>query len=103
MVAEVPQDLQQALLRGGGLSGFGVSWITGLLPGFVDSIKNAGDALVRTGALTPILGPLLWLLGQNVVMVGVTLSLILLPLVWVRDQIQAMRDHALGVGEPASD
>ncbi len=77
------------LLRGGGLSGFGVSWITSLLSGFVDSIKNAGDALVRTGALTPILGPLLWLLGQIVVMVGVTLSLILLPLVWVRDQIQA--------------
>src|SRR5689334_17534026 len=34
------------LLRGGGLSGFGVSWMTALLSAFVDSIKNAGDALV---------------------------------------------------------
>ena len=77
------------LLRGGGLSGFGVSWITALLSSFVDSIKNAGDALVRTGASTPVIGPLLWLVGQIATLLGVTLSLILLPLVWVRDQIQA--------------
>ena len=77
------------LLRGGGLSGFGVSWMTALLSAFVDSIKNAGDALVRTGASTPVIGPLLWLIGQAATLLGVTLSLILLPLVWVRDQIQA--------------
>jgi len=77
------------LLRGGGLSGFGVSWMTALLSAFVDSIKNAGDALVRTGASTPVIGPLLWLIGQVATLLGVTLSLILLPLVWVRDQIQA--------------
>jgi general L-amino acid transport system permease protein len=77
------------LLRGGGLSGFGVSWMTALLSAFVDSIKNAGDALVRTGASTPVIGLLLWLIGQVATLLGVTLSLILLPLVWVRDQIQA--------------
>lgn len=77
------------LLRGGGLSGFGVSWVTALLSGLVDSIKNAGDALVRTGASTPVIGPLVWLVGQIATLLGVTLSLILLPLVWVRDQIQA--------------
>jgi general L-amino acid transport system permease protein len=77
------------LLHGGGLSGFGVSWITSLLTAFADSIKSAGDALVRAAATTPIVGSLLWLLGQAVTLVGVTLALILNPLVWVRDQIQA--------------
>jgi general L-amino acid transport system permease protein len=77
------------LLHGGGLSGFGVSWITSLLTAFADSIKSAGDALVRAAANTPVVGPLLWLLGQIVALIGVTLSLILTPLIWVRDQIQA--------------
>jgi general L-amino acid transport system permease protein len=77
------------LLHGGGLSGFGVSWITSLLTAFADSIKGAGDALVRAAAATPVVGSLLWLLGQAVTLVGVTLALIFNPLVWVRDQIQA--------------
>jgi general L-amino acid transport system permease protein len=77
------------LLHGGGLSGFGVSWITSLLTAFADSIKSAGDALVRAAATTPVVGSLLWLLGQAVTLVGVTLALIFNPLVWVRDQIQA--------------
>ncbi len=77
------------LLHGGGLSGFGVSWITSLLTTFVDSIKGAGDALVRTGSSTAVIGPLLWTFGQIVTMIGVTLSLVLAPLVWARDQIQS--------------
>jgi general L-amino acid transport system permease protein len=77
------------LLHGGGLNGFGVSWITSLLATFADSIKSAGDALVRAAATTPVVGSLLWLLGQIVTLIGVTLSLILTPLVWVRDQIQS--------------
>ncbi|WP_024511940.1 amino acid ABC transporter permease [Bradyrhizobium sp. ARR65] len=77
------------LLHGGELNGFGVSWTTALLSAFADSIKSAGDALVRTGGAIPVIGPVLWLLGQVVVLLGVTLSLILLPLVWLRDQIQA--------------
>jgi len=77
------------LLHGGGLSGFGVSWTTSLLMTFVDSIKGAGDALVRTGSSTAVVGPLLSIIGQIVTLIGVTLSLILAPLVWVRDQIQS--------------
>jgi general L-amino acid transport system permease protein len=71
------------------LSGFGVSWFTSLLMTFVDSIKSAGDALVRTGSTTPVVGPLLSILGQIVTLIGVTLSLVLAPLAWVRDQIQS--------------
>jgi general L-amino acid transport system permease protein len=77
------------LLHGGGLTGFGVSWITSLLATFVDSIKGAGDALVRTGASTAVVGPLLWFFGQIITLVAVTLSLVLSPLIWARDQIQS--------------
>ena len=77
------------LLHGGGLGGFGVSWTTSLLGTFADSVKSAGDALVRAAGAMPVVGPLLWLLGQFVVLIGVTLSLILTPLFWVRDQILA--------------
>ena len=77
------------LLHGGGLGGFGVSWTASLLGTFADSVKSAGDALVRAAGAMPVVGPLLWLLGQFVVLIGVTLSLILTPLFWVRDQILA--------------
>ena len=77
------------LLHGGGLGGFGVSWTASLLGTFADSVKSAGDALVRAAGARPVVGPLLWLLGQFVVLIGVTLSLILTPLFWVRDQILA--------------
>jgi general L-amino acid transport system permease protein len=77
------------LLHGGGLGGFGVNWTASLLVAFADSIKSAGDALVRAAGTTLVVGPLLWLLGQFVVLIGVTLSLILTPLLWVRDQILA--------------
>ena len=77
------------LLHGGGLNGFGVSWTASLLSAFAESIRSAGDALVRAAALRPVIGPLLWLLGQCVALLGVMLSLVLLPLVWLRDQIQA--------------
>src|ERR1700692_1988628 len=37
------------LLRGGGLSGFGVSWTAGILSGLGDSIGGAGQRLTVTG------------------------------------------------------
>jgi general L-amino acid transport system permease protein len=76
------------LLHGGGLNGFAVSWVTDLLSAFADSIRTAGDALVRALS-TPVIGPLLWVLGQAVVLIGIVLSFVLTPLVWVRGQIVA--------------
>jgi general L-amino acid transport system permease protein len=76
------------LLHGGGLDGFGVSWTAALLGAFADSIKSAGDALVRA-ASTPIIGPVLWLFGQVIVLIGMVLTLALSPLLWVRDHIQS--------------
>jgi len=75
------------LLHGGGLSGFAVSWVTGLLSSFADSIIGAGNALAK--ATTPVVGPLLWLLGKLVVLLGTAISYLIWPEVWLSDRIAA--------------
>jgi general L-amino acid transport system permease protein len=77
------------LLHGGGLSGFGVSWTAGLLSGFADSIGDGARALTRAGEATAIIGPLLKLLGMLVVLLSSLVLLLIWPLTWLRDQIQA--------------
>jgi general L-amino acid transport system permease protein len=77
------------LLYGGGLSGFGLSWIAGLLSGFNDSIGEGGRKLVAAGEAVAVVGPLLWLLGKIVIPVSLAISWLLWPLTWLRDQIQA--------------
>ena len=77
------------LLHGGGLDGLGVSWTTSLLSGFTDSIRDGGRKLMSAGETTAVLGPLLVLLGKLVVLLGTALSLVVWPLIWLRDQIQA--------------
>jgi general L-amino acid transport system permease protein len=76
------------LLRGGGLGGFGVSWTAGLLSGFNDSIGEGGRKLVASGEATAVIGPLLWVIGKLLVLISTVVSWILLPLTWLRDQIQ---------------
>ena len=77
------------LLHGGGLDGFGVRWSVGLLSAFADSINSAGGALTDAGASMPVIGPLLWLLGKLFALLGAAVSLIVWPLAWLRNQIQA--------------
>jgi general L-amino acid transport system permease protein len=77
------------LLHGGGLGGFGVSWVTALASGFADSISSGGGALIQVSATTKVIGPLWWLLGQFIILIGTAVSLVIWPLVWLRDQIQA--------------
>jgi general L-amino acid transport system permease protein len=77
------------LLHGGGLGGLGVSWTAGLLSGFNDSIGDGGRKLAAAGETTAVIGPLLWLLGKLIVLVATMISWLLLPLTWLRDQIQA--------------
>jgi general L-amino acid transport system permease protein len=77
------------LLHGGGLDGFGVSWTAGLLSGFNDSIGDGGRKLAAAGETTAVIGPLLWLLGRLIELVSTAASWVLLPLTWLRDQIQA--------------
>jgi general L-amino acid transport system permease protein len=77
------------LLHGGGLDGFGVSWISGLLSGLNDSIGKGGKALAAAGETTAVIGPLLWLLGQLIVLLSTAISWVLWPLTWLRGQIQS--------------
>jgi len=77
------------LLRGGGLDGLGVSWSAGLLSGFNDSIGEGGRKLAAAGETTAVIGPLLWLLGKLIALVSTLIGWVLLPLTWLRDQVQA--------------
>jgi general L-amino acid transport system permease protein len=77
------------LLHGGGLGGFGVSWVADLLSGFAESLGSGGRVLTNAGAATAVIGPLLTLLGKFVVLLSTLISLLIWPLTWLRDQIQA--------------
>jgi general L-amino acid transport system permease protein len=77
------------LLHGGGLDGFGVSWTAGILSGFNDSIGDGGRKLARAGEATAVIGPLFVLLGKLIVLLSTTISYLIWPLTWLRDQIQA--------------
>ena len=77
------------LLHGGGLDGFGVRWTANLLSGLADSFDSAGNALIRTSAATAVIGPLLWLIGNLIALIGSAISLLIWPLIWLRDHLQA--------------
>ena len=77
------------LLHGGGLDGFGLSWITSFLTGLADSVSGAGRGLAGFGNGVAGIGIVLTLLGKLIALVGTGLSFVLQPLVWLRGQIQA--------------
>ena len=77
------------LLHGGGLGGFGISWTTGLLSGFADSIGEAGRKVASVGETTAIIGLLLLWFGKLLVLFGIAVSYLIWPLIWLRDHIQA--------------
>src|SRR5258708_313670 len=77
------------LLHGGGLDRFGVSWSASLLSGLVDNVGAAGQKLANAGATDGGVGPSLALLGKLVSKLGDGLGYVILPVTWLRDQIQA--------------
>jgi general L-amino acid transport system permease protein len=77
------------LLHGGGLGGFAVSWVAGLLSGFAGSLVSGGDALAQAGASAPVIGPLLWLIGKLIFLIGSAAAVAVWPLSWLREQMQA--------------
>ncbi|SDS25012.1 amino acid ABC transporter permease [Bradyrhizobium canariense] len=77
------------LLHGGGLSGLGISWSAGILSGFIDSFSEAGHKLAGAGEATAIVGPPLVVLGKLVELLGSALSVLIWPLTWLRDSIEA--------------
>lgn len=64
------------LLYGGGLSGFGVSGLAGLLLAFADSLISAGDGLVRVGVNAAAVHALLWPVAELMALLN-----------WQREQI----------------
>jgi len=76
------------LLRGGGLSGFAVSWTTALLMGFIDSIAIAGNKLMASGVATAAVASLLWYVGKGLTLISLVAAYGLLPLVLLREAIQ---------------
>jgi general L-amino acid transport system permease protein len=77
------------LLHGGGLGGFGVCWTAGLLSGFAESMGDGGRVLTNAGAATAVIGLLLTWLGTLAVLLSALISLLIWPMTWLRDQIQA--------------
>jgi general L-amino acid transport system permease protein len=77
------------LLHGGGLGGFGVSWTTGIVAGFNDSIGNAGRALSTASLASEAIGPLLLTLGKLLILLNAAISWLIWPLIWLGEQIQA--------------
>lgn len=75
------------LLHGGGISGFGLSWTAGLLELFDDSIVSAGQVLLSLSK-TSAIAPLLWIVGNLIMLVGTAIHWLIFPLTWLRDQIQ---------------
>jgi general L-amino acid transport system permease protein len=76
------------LLRGGGLSGFGVNWIAGDLSAFAGGIGDLGQKLSTSGQTVAVIGPILHGLGTLVVWLGMATSVLIWPLVWLNSQIQ---------------
>jgi general L-amino acid transport system permease protein len=77
------------LLHGGGLSGLGVNWVTGLLSGLADGIGDLGGTLIRAGEATAIIGPPMLWFGKCVVLLGSVVSGSIWPLGWLNGQIQS--------------
>ncbi|MEN3350256.1 MAG: ral L-amino acid transport system permease protein [Bradyrhizobium sp.] len=75
------------LLRGGGLTGFGVSWAASLSQLFSDSIVNAGQVLVNLGQNSAI-GPALLGIGKLIALIGSAVGWLIFPLTWLREQLQ---------------
>ncbi|MGY4441839.1 His/Glu/Gln/Arg/opine family amino acid ABC transporter permease subunit [Bradyrhizobium sp. LM2.3] len=75
------------LLHGGGIKGFGLSSTADLLQLFDDSIIGAGQALLGLGK-TSAAAPLLWVVGNFIVLVGTAIYWLIFPLTWLRDQLQ---------------
>lgn len=66
-----------------------MSWTAGLLSGFADSIGGAGRKLAEAGETKAVIGPLMVLLGKLIMLLTTAVSILIWPLTWLRDQIQA--------------
>jgi general L-amino acid transport system permease protein len=75
------------LLLGGGITGFGLSWTAGLLQLFDDSIIGGGQVLLNLSKSSAV-APLLWVIGNLIVLIGKAIYWLIFPLTWLGAQIQ---------------
>ena len=82
------------LLYGGGIKGFGVSWLADLFEAIAISIADGGRRLRVTGGGLgfPGISHLLALLGLAVAVIGEGLLFLLTPLTWLRDTLKVSAD-----------
>jgi general L-amino acid transport system permease protein len=78
------------LLYGGGIKGFGISWIADVLEAVAASIADGGRRLGATGGALgwPGISQLLALLGLAVAVIGDGLLYLLTPLTWLREALK---------------
>jgi general L-amino acid transport system permease protein len=75
------------LLRGGGLQGFGVSWLADALSGLASSIEAVGQRLMVFGSQPAgFSGIVLVDLGKGAIFVAHGLAFVISPLAWLREQ-----------------
>src|SRR6201996_1381367 len=76
------------LLRGGGVSGFGVSWAAKLLSSLAADVSDLGEKIASAGEGTVAIGSLLLGIGKLVVLVAKAISAVIWPLTWLDHEIQ---------------
>jgi general L-amino acid transport system permease protein len=85
------------LLHGGGLNGFGITWIADLLSNFASGLDGTGRKLTGVGAagavgllgtVLALFGPVLLLLGEVIILLADGVALLISPLIWLRDRFQ---------------
>jgi general L-amino acid transport system permease protein len=79
------------LLYGGGIKGFGVSWVADVLEAIAASIADGGRRLRITGGGLgwPAISQVLALLGFVVNIIGEGLLFVLTPLTWLRETLKS--------------
>ncbi|HEY8334037.1 MAG TPA: amino acid ABC transporter permease [Tardiphaga sp.] len=76
------------LLHGGGLRGFGVNWTEDALASLANGLVDGGRRLADATSV-PLLAPVLRGLGALIGLLGYALAIVLWPLTFLRNQMQA--------------
>ncbi|MBI3700489.1 MAG: amino acid ABC transporter permease [Afipia sp.] len=76
------------LLHGGGLQGFGVSWLAKFLSAAANLIAEAGFVLSRLGQTSSVLSPAINAVATVIIWLGFAAAYLIQPVLWLRDRIE---------------
>ncbi|MEW6644282.1 MAG: amino acid ABC transporter permease [Pseudomonadota bacterium] len=77
------------LLHGGGIRGFGFTWFADAALAAANSLADAGRKLADLGAGRGLFGVVPFGIGKGLMLLGSVLAILIAPLTWLRDMIQA--------------